>query len=176
MPFRLEILDTADEIGAPLRRALTDSWFEVANEGGAIGFAAPPVPAAAVEAAMERLLLTVRPGRTSLIVARDGDEVAGWVALVRNPNPLLAHWATVSRLQTRRLWRGQGLATELLDRLERMAHDDGLERLRLTARSGTGLDEFYAQRGWREVGRFPAALRVAPGDDRDEIIMAKELR
>jgi hypothetical protein len=25
--------------------------------------------------------------------------------------------------------------------------------------------------GYREVGRLPGALRVAPGDDRDEVLM-----
>ncbi|MGW4750599.1 GNAT family N-acetyltransferase, partial [Streptomyces sp. NPDC004290] len=29
--------------------------------------------------------------------------------------------------------------------------------------------------GWTEVGRWPGALRVAPGDDRDDIMMALSL-
>jgi hypothetical protein len=34
-----------------------------------------------------------------------------------------------------------------------------------------GLEHFYARLGWREIGRCPATLRLAPGDDRDEILM-----
>jgi hypothetical protein len=47
----------------------------------------------------------------------------------------------------------------------------GLEQLHLAVRGGTGLEHFYARLGWRETGRWPGALRLAPGDDRDEILM-----
>lgn len=47
----------------------------------------------------------------------------------------------------------------------------GLEQLRLAARGGMGLERFYARLGWREIGRWPNALRPAPDDDRDEILM-----
>ncbi len=47
----------------------------------------------------------------------------------------------------------------------------GLEQLHLAARGGMGLEHFYARLGWREIGRWPGALRLAPGDDRDEILM-----
>lgn len=47
----------------------------------------------------------------------------------------------------------------------------GLEQLRLAARGGVGLEEFYGRLGWREIGRWPGALRLAADDDRDEILM-----
>jgi hypothetical protein len=47
----------------------------------------------------------------------------------------------------------------------------GLEQLRLAVRGGTGLEHFYARLGWTVNGRWPGALRLAPGDDRDEILM-----
>jgi hypothetical protein len=34
-----------------------------------------------------------------------------------------------------------------------------------------GLEDFYARLGWREIGRWPAALRLSDGDDRDEVLM-----
>ncbi len=34
-----------------------------------------------------------------------------------------------------------------------------------------GLEDFYGRLGWAEIGRWPDALRLAPGDDRDEILM-----
>ena len=46
-----------------------------------------------------------------------------------------------------------------------------LEQLHLAARGGTGLEHFYSRLGWTVIGRWPAALRLAPGDDRDEILM-----
>lgn len=47
----------------------------------------------------------------------------------------------------------------------------GLEQLHLAARGGMGLERFYAKLGWREIGRWPGALRLTPDDDRDEILM-----
>lgn len=47
----------------------------------------------------------------------------------------------------------------------------GLEQLRLAARGGEGLEDFYGRLGWREVGRWPGALRLAPHDTRDEVLM-----
>ena len=40
-----------------------------------------------------------------------------------------------------------------------------------TPRGGTGLERFYSALGWEVTGRWPGALRFAPGDDRDEILM-----
>jgi hypothetical protein len=45
----------------------------------------------------------------------------------------------------------------------------------VTVRSGSGTEDFYARLGYREVGRVPSALRVGPGDDRDEIVLACRL-
>jgi hypothetical protein len=58
---------------------------------------------------------------------------------------------------------------------DRMARDLGLEQLQLTVRGGTGLERFYGRFGYAVVGRHPGALRVAPGDDCDEIMMVASL-
>jgi hypothetical protein len=59
-----------------------------------------------------------------------------------------------------------------MEHARRIARDDmGLEQLHLAARAGMGLEEFYGRLGWREVGRWPGALRLGPGDDRDEVLM-----
>ncbi len=64
----------------------------------------------------------------------------------------------------------------LMRRLPEIARDEmGMERLRLTARAGLGLGASTGRAGWTEVGRWPSALRVAPGDDRDEILMSLAL-
>jgi hypothetical protein len=38
------------------------------------------------------------------------------------------------------------------------------------------LEPFYERLGYKEVGRLPGALRVGPGDDRDEIVFWRALR
>lgn len=55
--------------------------------------------------------------------------------------------------------------------VERMAREDRLVALHLTVRAGAGVERFYAALGYKEVGRLPGAIRVAPEDDRDEIHM-----
>jgi hypothetical protein len=42
-------------------------------------------------------------------------------------------------------------------------------------RSGLGTTRFYELCGYVEVGRVPELVRVAPGDDRDSVLMARRL-
>lgn len=51
----------------------------------------------------------------------------------------------------------------------------GVERLELSTRSGHGLEAFYTSQGWTERGRWPGAVRVAEGDERDDIWFTREL-
>ena len=75
-------------------------------------------------------------------------------------------------LQTLPAVRGRGIGSALMMWARRVARQEmGLEQLRLAARGGMGLESFYARLGWREIGRWPKALRLAPNDDRDEILM-----
>ena len=107
-----------------------------------------------------------------LLVAVAGGVLAGWVHLQRRPNPLIAHWGSISHLQTLPAFRGQGIGGALMTHARQVARQEmGLEQLHLAARGGMGLEHFYARLGWRETGRWPGALRLAPGDDCDEILM-----
>lgn len=120
----------------------------------------------------DQIIAGLSPGHSQLLVAMAGDALTGWLHLHRNPDPLVAHWGTISRLQTRPAVRGQGIARALMTRARQVARQEmGLEQLHLAVRGGTGLERFYRRLGWREAGRWPGALRLAPGDDRDEILM-----
>jgi hypothetical protein len=58
-----------------------------------------------------------------------------------------------------------------MHRARDVARDElGLEQLRLEARGGEGLEDFYRRLGWQEIGRWPGALRFDHGD-RDEVLM-----
>jgi GNAT superfamily N-acetyltransferase len=72
--------------------------------------------------------------------------------------------------------QGQGAGRRLLEGLHAMARDLELEQLNLSVRGGTGTERFYRHFGYIEFGRNPRAIRLAPGDDRDEILMTKPLR
>ena len=67
--------------------------------------------------------------------------------------------------------QGRGAGRLLLEGLHGTAAGHGLEQLMLTTRGGTGVEAFYKRFGYTIVGRHPGAIRLSPGDDRDEIIL-----
>jgi GNAT superfamily N-acetyltransferase len=160
------------EADPAVRQELTACWIAVTNAGGAAGFPFPPVDVSHVRPAVDALAARLDPSRSRILLARVGGALAGWVALSRDPSPLIAHWGVVSHLQTQLTHRNEGIGSALMRRLREVARDEmGLEQLHLAARGGTGLEAFYCRLGWRIMGRWPGKLRLAPDDTRDEILM-----
>ncbi|WP_051809252.1 GNAT family N-acetyltransferase [Streptomyces sp. NRRL S-378] len=172
IPPQLTPIADAREVAATLRHQLTDCWVAVTNAGGAAGFPFPPVGHEDVAPVVDELLAHLHPQRSRLVVATFDGVLAGWVVLRREPHRLVGHWGTVHHLQTRPGFRRRGVGAALMEELRRTARDElGLEQLRLAARGGEGLEDFYGRLGWREVGRWPGALRLSPEDTRDEVLM-----
>jgi GNAT superfamily N-acetyltransferase len=89
---------------------------------------------------------------------------------------MLAHGVWLYRFMVDPDLHGRNLGRILLAGMHAVARAmDGLEMTTLDYRSGNGLGEFYARCGYTEVGRIPAAIRVAPDDDRDDVIMTRRL-
>lgn len=171
----MRVVRAPDLVSAELQEQLAACWAETANSGGAVGFPWPPVALDDVRDAVDDLVAQVNAGRSSLIVARDPEGLAGWVSLDRNEAPLVAHWATVRRLQTHPRARGRGIGRLLMSELVHVAQADGLERLHLAVRGGMGLEDFYRRLGWEVVGSWPRALRLSRDDYRDEVLMSLDL-
>ena len=160
------------EVSAGLRRELIDCWITVSNAGGAAGFPFPPVDEAIVAPVADQLIASLSPGGSRLLLALAGNALAGWVHLERHSSPVIAPWGLISHLQTLPAVQGQGIGGALMTHAKQVARQEmGLEQLHLAVRGGMGLEHFYARLGWREIGRWPGALRLAPGDDRDEVLM-----
>jgi len=171
MPDLAQITD-AHEVTPELRRQLIGCWIAVTNSGGAAGFPFPPVQDNDVAPVADKLLGRLHPQHSRLITARFDDVLAGWVVLNHDPYRLIRHWGTVNHLQTHPEFRGRGVGSALMGELRKIARNDvGLEQLHLAARGEEGLEDFYSRLGWREVGRWPGALRLAPDDTRDEVLM-----
>lgn len=164
---------------AALRADVLDLWCRVTAAGGAVGF----VPTDSREdhaAALEEHERQMRAGRATAVVVRDPDApgdpavaaVAWWV---QDPATLLAHRRTAYRVMTDPDKRGRNLGRILLAAMHRAARGQGVEIATLTVRGGLGLERFYERCGYREVGRIEGGIRVAPGDDRDDILMARRL-
>lgn len=168
----LQQFSCSSAVTPSLRRALVECWVEVTNAGGAAGFPFPPVDADMVTAALDRIIDLLSPDTSRLLTASVGGEFAGWLNVRRDQFELIAHWGTLHHVQTRPDVRGRGIGLALMSGVREVARNEmGLEQLHLAARGDVGLEDFYGRLGWREVGRWPGALRLAPGDDRDEVLM-----
>ncbi|MEU5241504.1 GNAT family N-acetyltransferase [Streptomyces lydicus] len=167
------------ELTARWRAELIACWTAVANSGGAVvplAFPVPPVSAEQVAPAADELAAGLDPDRGRLLLATVDGTLAGWLVVRRELHPLIRHWGVLNHVQTHPGFRGRGIGSALLRRARGTATDMGLEQLHIGVRAGLGLEDFYRRLGWAEVGRWPGALRLAPGDDRDEILMALDLR
>lgn len=172
-PSAVDLLEYASprEVDDTVREELIDCWIAVSNAGGAAGFPFPPVDAATVTPVADELIAGLDPLRHRIVVAQHAGRLAGWVSLHRDPNPLVTHWGVVRHLQTDPRMRGRGIGSALMERVRVLARDDlRLEQLHLAVRDGLGLEDFYGRLGWREIGRWPNALRF-PDGDRDEVLM-----
>lgn len=167
----LRWLTSPDQVDEPLVDALTSCWVRVSDAGGAVGFAARPVDEREVRSAALAMAGGLSEERR-LLVAFDRGQLAGWLLLTCNTSPLTRHWAHVGRVQTDVPHRGRGTGAALMGEVSRAARQDlGLTHLHLALRDGLGLVDFYGGLGWRQVGRWPAALRMPDGEDRDEVLM-----
>lgn len=165
-------LTAANAVEPELREFLVECWATVSNAGGAAGFPFPPVDVDDVAPVADTLIRSLDPSGSRLVVAMLDGAPAGWVHLHRDPGRLVSHWGTVRHLQTHPRFRRRGVGLALMRKLHTIARAEmGLSQLHLAVRGGMGLEAFYARLGWREIGRWPGALRLAEGDDRNEVLM-----
>ncbi|MDQ4065785.1 MAG: GNAT family N-acetyltransferase [Actinomycetota bacterium] len=162
------------ELTEELCDRLIQIWTDVGNAGGAVGVPTP-TERSDVEPLAAKALRRVGEGDDYLVTAFEDDELVGFAFLDRGRGPLFRHWATVKRLQVRPSLQGRGIGGALLDAIDDYAVELGLEQLHLTVRGGTGTETFYVRHGYEHVATIPGIIRVAQGDDRDELYLIKKL-
>ncbi|MFI5621514.1 GNAT family N-acetyltransferase [Streptomyces sp. NPDC051567] len=164
-------------VGPELCDGVAALWTEVSNAGGAVGFV-PPVTLDDIRPELDQHLTAMAAGRTRLLVGHDGaGRVVATAFLVSNTHRLLRHWVWLSTVMVHPSLQGKGAGRALMAATESAARAvGGFDAIRLACRGGTGLERFYAACGYQEVGRVPGGVRVAPGDDRDDITMLLPLR
>jgi GNAT superfamily N-acetyltransferase len=155
-----------------LRDGILDLWTDVSNAGGAVGFV-PPVTRERVRPELVKQLTAMAEGRTRLLVGHDEEgRVAATAFITFNSHRLMTHWVWLYTVMVHPRHQGRGYGRDLLAAAADAARTlDGIEAIRLTCRGGLGLERFYGSCGYKEVGRIPGAIRVAPDDDRDDVIM-----
>ena len=158
-----------------LRADLIETWVAASDAGGSIGFT-PPTPVDGVTKALDHGLGRVAEGVDAMGVLRSDGRAVGMGMLVDRGSGLYPHWRTVLRVMVHPEFQGGGAGLRLMRGLHDLGRRLGLEHLQLTVRGGEGLETFYAKVGYQVTGRHPGAIRVAPGDDRDEVMMVARLR
>lgn len=161
-----------------LRAAIVGLWTDVTNAGGAVGFVAPVTEDEVWDTADHHFAGLAPEGPDRLLVAHETrtGRLVGVLFFESMRFGLMEHWRMLKRVMVHPDTQGRGYGVRLMAEAERVAREWGLDGLRLTARGGQGLERFYTRCGYREVGRVPAAIRVAPGDDRDDITFWLDLR
>ncbi|MEW2477131.1 GNAT family N-acetyltransferase [Micromonospora gifhornensis] len=158
------------ELTLHLRADIVALWVDVTNAGGAVGFVAP-VTADKVRTIADPTLAGIADGPDRLLLGYDDDRLVA-MAIFTDPRfHLKQHLRVLTRVMVHPDTQGRGVGDALMRKAAQVGRDLGLTALHVTVRDGLGLDRFYRRLGYREVGRWPGAIRVAPGDDRDEILM-----
>lgn len=149
---------------------IVDLWCAASNTGGAVGFVGQVSPDDVWPTARAEFA-AVDAGRDRLLVGYEGERVVAMLFITNNNFFLKDHWRILKRVMIHPDRQGHGYGMVLVREAERVGRAMGLAALHLTVRDGAGVERFYARCGYKEVGRLPGALRVADGDDRDEILM-----
>lgn len=153
-----------------LREQIVGLWVEVTNADGAVGFV-PPVTAEDVRPTAEQTFAGIAAGLDRLLLARDDGRLVALLFVIDNRFRLQDHWRVLKRVMVAPGSQGRGYGAAIMREAADVGRRLGLAGLHVTVREGAHIENFYARLGYREVGRLPGALRVAPDDDRDEIHM-----
>jgi GNAT superfamily N-acetyltransferase len=175
VPLAFTAVSPPDAVDPTLREQLLDTWVRVTDAGGAVGFV-PPADRELIGETLDSALRRVSTGQDALgVLRRDDGTAAGMGILSASSSPLRRHWRTVLRLMVDPDLQGAGAGRILMEGLHAIARDLDLEFLCLSVRGGLGIEGFYGHLGYVIYGRNPQAIRVAPGDERDEIQMRRAL-
>ena len=173
--LELPYLRVVDRIPPRARDAMLEMWVAANDAGGAVGFV-PGTSIDDVAPVLDGYVDRLARGDTVCVALNSPlGELLGFGFVVGSTGMLMAHSANLERIMTDPARRGTNHGALLLAGLHRAARERGIELVTLDYRAGTGLGEFYTRYGYTEVGRVPGAVRVAPGDDRDGVIMARRL-
>ncbi|ASL48253.1 Acetyltransferase [Burkholderia sp. AD24] len=125
------------------------------HDGASVGFVLPYGVDESEEFWRGKVLPTLRNGRLVLLVAREGNAIAGTVQLDYDTMPNQRHRADVRKLLIHPAWRRRGIARALMTELE--GHAMRLQRslLTLDTRTGDHAEPLYTALGYRAVGVIP---------------------
>lgn len=119
--------------------------------GASVNFIRVP----SVQSAREWWQAALQEAGNLLFVARAASgQIIGCVRLMPEPQENAPHRAQVGKLLVHSWAQGQGVATALMEHLEKAAAAMGCTLLILDTETGSYAEDFYRKRGWVEFGRL----------------------
>lgn len=144
-------------------------------EGGASVSFMAPFSQADAESFFEKALDGVERGERILLAAFDESALVGTVQILTATPPNQPRRADVAKLLVLRSARGQGVATRLMERVEKAGRLAGKSLLVLDTVTGGAAEKLYVRLGWNRVGVIPNYALFPDGAPCATTIFWKEL-
>jgi ribosomal protein S18 acetylase RimI-like enzyme len=132
---------------------LADVLLDCVEGGASVSFMRPMARATALDF-WQKVLEGVARGERTLLVAEDGEGIAGTVQLITDMPENQPHRADVAKLLVHRRARGAGIGRRLMEAVEDAARAQGRRVLVLDTASSTA-ERLYERLGWQRVGVVP---------------------
>lgn len=140
----------SDAICFPLVQLLAT----VIRDGGSMGFLANATNTELMEFWRSELS-KVQSGMNVLVCAMDADTCIAAGILTREIKTIGRHRAEARKLMTHPEYRRQGVALQILTRMESIARDKGVRLLTLRTETGSAASVLYSHMGWTLIGNVP---------------------
>jgi len=171
--MNIERLDAAQTL--QLVPGLAALLQNVVDSGASVGFL-PPLAEADAAAYWRSVAGALQEPYRILLVARDGDSIAGTVQLDLASRPNGSHRAEVAKLMVHTQNRRQGLGRALMQVIESEARQAGRTTLVLDTREGDPSERLYTSLGYLKAGSIPEYARSADGQLHTTAFLYKLLR
>jgi len=145
------------------------------EDGAGIGFLLP-LPPERAEAFWESRVTALDAGEAFLMVAMDGDEIAGVVMLALAPQDNGRHRAEVAKLMVHPDHRRNGLARKLMAAIDGLALSQDRWLLVLDTVTGDRAERLYPTCGYQRVGVIPDYAYGSHGTLDATTVFYKDLR
>jgi GNAT superfamily N-acetyltransferase len=144
---------------------------DAVNGGASVGFL-PPLNSNAAEAYWRG----VAADGAILLAAIEAGEIVGTVQLALAEKANARHRAEVQKLMVLTEFRGRGVASGLMERVEEIAIAEGRTLLVLDTQQGSVAESLYRKLGYIEAGAIPDFARSADGYLCATVILYKSLK
>ncbi|MEP3046493.1 MAG: GNAT family N-acetyltransferase [Roseibium sp.] len=145
------------------------------EDGAGIGFILP-LDQGKAEAFWQSRLTDLECGDAFLMIAKDGDEIAGVVMLCLAPQDNGQHRAEVAKLMVQPSHRRKGIARKLMNAIDGLAVSLNRWLIVLDTVTGDRAEQLYLSCGYQKVGTIPEYAYGSHGTLDATTVFYKDLR